>query len=73
MMSRLQNILTENAKKCVFYGLILSHLLYMIVVYGTATYSRLEPIYVLRNRAVKMLYKINPRTHTDDVYSQTGF
>jgi len=73
MMSRQQNVLTENAKKCLYYGLIQSHLLYMIVIYGTATNSRLEPIYILQNRAIKMLYKINPRTLTDDVYSQTGF
>lgn len=72
VLFRLQRILSEKAKKCIYFGLIQSHLLYMNVIWNTATATRTKPLQILQNRAVKILFKIHHRTSSEEVYASTG-
>lgn len=69
---RLRSVLTAQAKKCVYLGLIQSHLLYIGLVWSNASMEVLEPLRILHNRAIKILYGMHPRTPTKDVILQTG-
>jgi len=69
---RLKSVLTAQAKKCVYFGLIQSHLLYLCLIWSNASMEILEPLRILHNRAIKTLYGMHPRTSSKDVYLQTG-
>ena len=71
MLCRLNSVLSDKAKKCIYYGLIQSHLVYMNVIWCNASSVVLGPVNILQNRAIKNLYNLNHRTHTSDVYSSS--
>ncbi|KAK3915233.1 putative RNA-directed DNA polymerase from transposon BS [Frankliniella fusca] len=72
-LHRIRNILSEKAKKSIYYGLIQSQLSYMNLIWGSATETRLHPLKTMQNRAIKTLFEKEYRTPTTQLYKPLGF
>ena len=65
---RCRQFLTKNAKYKIYNAYILSILRYLIPVWGTCGITNFNKVQVLQNRALKTLFQLNYRMHTDEVY-----
>ncbi|KAK3922301.1 putative RNA-directed DNA polymerase from transposon BS [Frankliniella fusca] len=72
-LHRIRNILSEKAKKSIYYSLIQSQLSYMNLIWGSATETRLHPLKTMQNRAIKTLFEKEYRTPTTQLYKPLGF
>ena len=68
VLYRLRNILSKDALKTIYYGLIQSNLTYMSLIWGTATCSRLNPLQRLQNRIVKQIFGLDFRYPSRNLY-----
>lgn len=73
IFSRLCPVLNASQKKMVYHALVQCHLNYMNVIWASAADSKIKELQVLQNRAIKRLYGLPFRTHTEEVYRRSGF
>ena len=61
---------SEHIASQLYYTLFHSHLMYCLLVWGSACSSQLEAINVLQHKILKVYLQLPKRTHTNIVYKQ---
>lgn len=62
----------KNILMMIYNAHIQSHLSYLALIYTNASDSLLKPLQVLQNRALKIIYRLPPTFHTDELYQQVA-
>jgi len=70
ILHRLQHVLSDAAKRAIYFGLIHSNLTCMNIVWGTATKSRLWPLEVFQKRCLKILFRYPASTPSKILFNK---
>ena len=65
---KLKNLLNTDALKIVYFGLIYQRLQYCLSCWGGVAPTNLQKLIVLQKRAVRLINKASPRTHTSPIF-----
>jgi hypothetical protein len=64
ILYRLRNILAFHVKKLIYFSLIHSHISYACEIWGHVSVSRIESLFVLQKKAVKVMCGLSYRAHS---------
>ena len=67
---KLRQTLPRDIKKKIYKTLFETHLNYMILVWGSASYNIIMPLQVLQNRALRNVYELDRLTNRIEMYSE---
>lgn len=67
---RCRSYIDDKAKYCIYNAYFLSIYRYMITIWGTCGITTLNKTQVLQNRVIKVLFNLDYRMSTDNVYAQ---
>lgn len=70
VFKRIGNLLPRNTKRLVYYTLFHSHLVYGILIWGTASKSAIKPLQIIQNKAIKNLFGYHRRTSTAFIHTE---
>ena len=70
-LNKARNRLTTNTKKLLYSGLIHSHLVYGAPIWGFATQNRLDKLLKQQKKAIRKIYNLHYRDHTNDYYIES--
>ena len=70
---KLRNILTLPVKKMLYNAIVLPHTDYADVIWGTASTTIINKVFVLQKRALRLLTNSHYLEHTDALYKQLGW
>jgi hypothetical protein len=68
ILHKLCNILPINAKKLIYYSLIHSHIAYACEMWEHSTSTRIEKLFILQKKAVKVMCGLSYRAHSHPIY-----
>ena len=71
-LAKVRHHLTESALKSIYYSLVHSRLLYCVEVWGTASYTSLQPLVIAQKKCVRLIAGVNPREHTEPIFRRLG-
>lgn len=71
-LSRCSDFLNSSNRNLIYSSFILSHIRYLINIWGTCGTSLHKKLQVSQNTAIKILFKKHYRTSTESLYNQTG-
>ena len=67
-LNQLKHFVDEQTLRSVYHCLIYSHLQYCISSWGTASKSRLAPLFILQKRSIRLLTESGYREHTNPLF-----
>jgi hypothetical protein len=70
VMSKLRYLLPQHSLLHIYFAHVHSHLMYAISIYGHASSYHINRLQSLQNRAVKLIYKLNSRHPTIELYTK---
>ena len=72
ILYKVRSFFPSSALKMAYNSLVQSKMLYMIQIYGTATKTLLNRVFVLQKRALKLIHGVNLRHSTVDLFSNVA-
>ena len=63
--------MSSDNKKLLYSGLIHSHLVYGLPIWGFAAKGRLEPLKIKQKKAIRKIYNLKYREHTNQYFIQS--
>lgn len=70
VFKRICGLVPMDTKRNLYYTLFHSHLVYGILVWGTANKSAIKPLQVIQNKAIKNLFGYSRRTSTAFIHTE---
>lgn len=70
ILYKIRNYAPKNILMTIFHAHVQSHLTYLAAIYTNTSNTVLQPLQVLQNRALKIINRLPPTFHTNDIYQQ---
>jgi hypothetical protein len=67
---KLKNTLPLDIKKKIYKSLFETHLNYMIMIWGSASYAAIKSLQTIQNRALRNVYNLDRHTNRCEMYSK---
>jgi hypothetical protein len=65
---KLRDVLPTHARKMIFNALVLSHIRYMIFIWGFSPWSKLKDLQVIHNRCLRSVFNIPNRSNRCEMF-----
>lgn len=69
---KLQNVLPLKHRWSMFHALVMSHLQFLVVCWGTTTHKLIEPLQLIQNRAIRNVLKLDQRQNRVEMYTSNN-
>jgi hypothetical protein len=69
LIAKLRNILPRDALLHIYFAHVHSHLMFMVTLYAHGSSSQVIRLQSLQNRILKLIFKLDQRFHTLDLFS----